>query len=210
VVNHLPLFDSVLPIRLGLVLVPVIAVLVALAVDDALRRGYRHGVAWLVAVTAALLPLVPARLPVEPTPTVPAFFTSGDWRRYVAGDQSVLSADTSVWYGGITAMRWANATDQGYRMVGGYFLGPDEAGKGRYGAPDRPTGALLGGVAEGNGIPAIGPAEQEQARADARFWHLAIVVLAADAPHHDDLQETLDQLYGAGGPVDDVWIWVVR
>jgi hypothetical protein len=208
--NHLPLFDSVLPIRLGLVLVPVIAVLLALAVDDALGRDRRARVAWLVAVTAALLPLVPARLPVERTPTVPAFFTSGDWRRYVSADRSVLSADTSVWYGGITAMRWDNATGQGYRMVGGYFLGPDATGKGRYGAPDRPTSALLGGVGYYGGVPGIGPAEQDQARADVRFWRAAIVVLAADAPHHDDLQATLDQLFGAGQPVDDVWLWDLR
>jgi hypothetical protein len=147
---------------------------------------------------------------VEPVPAVPVFFSSGDWRHYVTADQTVLSADTSVWNGGITAMRWANATGQGYRTEGGYFLGPDEVGKGRYGAPDRPTSALLGSVAWYGGVPAIGPTEQEKARVDARFWHLAIVVLAADAPHHDDLQATLDQLFGAGQPVDDVWVWDLR
>ena len=209
--NHLPLFDSVLPIRLGLVMVPAIAVLLAFAVDAALGHGRRYPAAvWLVAVTAALLPLVPARLPVTPAPAVPAFFTSGGWRHYVTGDQAVLSADTSVWFGGITAMRWDNATGQGYRMVGGYFLGPDETGKGRYGAPDRPTSSLLDRVGYYGGVPEIGPAERDRARADVRYWHVAIVVLAVDAPHHDDLQATLDQLFGPGQPVDDVRLWDVR
>jgi hypothetical protein len=206
--NHLPLFDSVLPVRLGLVLVPVIAVLLARSVQEALR--HRYGAGWLVLLAAALLPLVPVRLPVAATAPVPAFFTSGDWRHYVSGDGSVLSADTSVWFGGITAMHWDNATGQGYPMVGGYFLGPDADGKGRYGAQERPTAGLLTSVAYDGGVPGIGPAERAQARADLRFWHTAIIVLAADAPHHDDLAATLDQLVGPGRQVDDVLLWDLR
>jgi len=107
-------------------------------------------------------------------------------------------------------MHWDSATAQGYRMVGGYFLGPDEQGKGRYGAPDRPTSALLGSVAYYGGVPPIAQTEQDQARADIRFWRTAIIVLAPDAPHHDDLKATLDELVGPGQAVDDVWLWDVR
>ncbi len=207
-VNHLPLFDSVLPIRLGLVLVPVIAVLLALSVREAQRL--RYGAIWLVLVAAALVPLVPVRLPVGPTAPVPAFFTSGDWHRYVTGDQSVLSADTTVWFGGVTAMHWGNAAGDGYRMVGGYFLGPDVTGKGQYGTQERPTASLLGNIVYNGAVPPIGPAEQAQARADLRFWHTAIIVLAPDAPHHDELRDTLDQLVGPAQEVDDVLLWDVR
>src|SRR5262249_40605646 len=63
--NHLPLFDSVVPIRLGLVLVPVIAVLLALLIEESLsidevgRVRHQAGrVGWLIAVAVALLPLV--------------------------------------------------------------------------------------------------------------------------------------------------------
>ena len=147
---------------------------------------------------------------MAPTAPVPAFFSGGDWRRYVSRDQSVLSADTSVWFGGVSAMHWDNATGHGYRMVGGYFLGPDGDGKGRYGPQERPTAALLGGIAYNGAVPVIGPAQQAQARADVQYWHAAIVVLAADAPHHDDLKATLDQLYEPGQQVDDVWLWDVR
>jgi hypothetical protein len=182
-----------------------------LAVDEADRLPHRAArTGWLVTVAVALLPLVPAHLPVTPREPVPVFFTSGDWRRYVTGDRSVLSADMSVWYGGVTAMRWDNATGLGYRMVGGYFLGPDDTGRGRYGAQDRPTGALLGGVAYHGGIPVIGPAERDQARADFELWHAVIIVLAADAPYHDDLKATLEQLVGTGQAVDDVWLWDLR
>src|SRR5437764_1121943 len=206
--NHLPLFDSVLPIRLGLVVVPVFAVLLALSVAEAVR--HRYGAVWLVLVAAALLPIVPIPLPVAPTASVPVFFASGDWRRYVPAGRSVVNADTSVWFGGVTAMHWDDATGQGYRRVGGDFLGPDVTGQGRYGTPERPTAGLLGGVAYNGDVPPIGDAQREQARQDVAFRRAAIVVLASDAPHHDALQATLEQLFGPGRQVDDVWLWDVR
>ncbi len=203
----LPLFDSVLPIRLGLVLVPVFAILVALSVDAA--RRYRFGTVWLVALSLAMLPLVPVPVPVTDAPRVPAFFTSGAWRDYVTGDRTVVSADPSVWFGGITAMRWDNATGHGYRMVGGYFLGPDATGRGQYGPALLPTARLLYDVVGGAGRPAIGPPERAQAASDLRSWQAGLVVLAADAPHHDDLRAVLDALLGSGREVSDVVVWPV-
>jgi hypothetical protein len=205
--NHLPLFDSVLPVRLGLVVVPVFAVLLALALDEALR--WRYGAAALVAVAVALAPLVPVPLPTAPTATVPAFFASGDWRRYLPPGRSVVSADTTVWFGGVTAMHWDDATGQAYPMVGGYFLGPDPTGKGQYGAPGRPTSDLLGNIAYNGGVPPIGDNDRAQAQADVSYWNAGLVVLAPDAPHHDELRATLEALFGAGRSVDDVMVWTV-
>jgi hypothetical protein len=206
--NNLPLFDSVVPIRLGLVLIPVIALLLAFAVRAALRHRYPG--LWLAGLAAALLPLVPVPVPVQERPAVPEFFTSGAWRPYVHGDQSIVSADTSVWYGGITAMRWDTATGLSYRMTGGYFLGPDVHGKGDYGPAKPPTAVLLNEVADNGGVPAIGPADIQQARSDIRTWKAALVVLAPDAPHLDDLRTTLTALFGPGQRVSDVWLWDVR
>jgi hypothetical protein len=202
----LPLFDTVVPIRLGLVVIPVVAVLLALGVDAvvAARR------LWLLVPLVALLPILPARLPVTPQPAVPTFFTDGTWRRYVSGNESVVSADQTVWYGGIIAMRWDNATRLGYRTVGGYFLGPDANGRGGYGTVPRPTAALLAGVAYNGGVPTVGPDERAAAVADVRYWRAAVVVLAPDAPHGDDLHNTLDLLFGQGRAVSDVWLWDVR
>jgi hypothetical protein len=107
-------------------------------------------------------------------------------------------------------MRWDNATGDGYRMVGGYFLGPDGSGKGVYGAVPLPTAALLGGIAGGGGVPAIGPAERDQARADLGTWRAGAVVLAPDAPHHDELRATLEQLLGPARETGGVLLWEVR
>jgi hypothetical protein len=204
--NHLPLFDSVVPTRLGLVLVPVVAVLLGYAVEELFR--HRYGWVGGLALAVALVPVVPRQLPVAPRPGVPAFFTGGDWRTYLRGDRSVLSADTT-WDGNITAMNWDNATGQGYRAVGGYFLGPDWSGKGSYGPQTRPTAALLAGIGYNGGVPRIGDEQREQLRQDVRFWDAGLIVLGPGAPHAGDLRTALDQLVGPGRQVDDVTIWDV-
>lgn len=207
--DHLPLFDSVVPTRLALVLIPVIALLLGYAVAGAQALPDRLGrVAVLVALAGALLPVVPRPLPVTPRPAVPVFFTSGDWRGYLPPGRSILSADTT-WNGNIEAMSWANATDQGYAVVGGYFLGPDPSGRGSYGPVARPTAGLLADVGYRGGVPQVTDAQRAQAAADVRYWRAGLVVLAGDAPHAADLRATLDQLFGPARRVDDVWLWPV-
>lgn len=221
--DKLPLFDSVVPVRLGLVLIPVFAILLALAVDEVLsqpgslsqrrpasarRRAVAIRLTGVVVIAAALVPVVPRRLPVAPRPPVPAFISSGHWRAYLTGDRALLSADTT-WFGYINAMVWDNAARHGYPMVGGYFLGPDGQGKGGYGPQQRLTASLLADIGYNGGTPAIGDQQRAQAQADVRFWGAGLVVLAGDAPHPDDLRAALDQLFGPGQRVDDVWLWRV-
>jgi hypothetical protein len=207
--DKLPLFDSVVPVRLGLVLIPVFAILLALALDEVLSQpAFAVRLVGVLVIAAALVPVVPRRLPVAPRPPVPAFITSGDWRPYLTGDRSLLSADTT-WFGYINAMVWDDAARHGYRMVGGYFLGPDAQGRGSYGPQQRPTASLLAGVAYNGGMPEVHDRQLAEARADVRFWDAGLVVLADDAPHPDDLRAVLDQLFGPGRRVDDVWLWQV-
>jgi hypothetical protein len=207
--DKLPLFDSVVPVRLGLVLIPVFAILLALAVEEVLaRRSAAVRLVGVLVIAAALVPVVPRRLPVAPRPPVPAFISSGHWRAYLTGDRSLLSADTT-WFGYINAMVWDNAARHGYRMVGGYFLGPDGQGKGSYGPQQRPTASLLAGIGYNGGTPAVDDRQRADAQADVRFWDAGLVVLADDASHPDELRAALDQLFGPGQRVDDVWLWRV-
>jgi hypothetical protein len=147
-------------------------------------------------------------VPVHPRPAVPAFIASGDWRRYLTGDRTLLSADTT-WFGYMDAMVWDNAARHGYRMVGGYFLGPGGDGKGIFGPQQRPTASLLAGVGYDGGAPAIGDEQRAAARDDVRFWQAGLVVLADGASHADNLHAVLEQLFGPGERVDDVWLWRV-
>jgi hypothetical protein len=206
----LPLFDSVVPVRIGLALIPVLALLLALAVDKLLAQPSRALLAiGLVAIAAALVPVIPRQLPVKPRPAIPVFITSGDWRHYVAGDQSMLNADTTL-FGNVHAMAWDNAVGQEYRVVRGYFLGPDPTGRGTFSTwLLRPTGTLLAQVGAKGGVPMLDDRARARARADVRFWNASLVVLDDGAPHAADLRATLIQLFGPGQRVDDVWLWVV-
>jgi len=210
--DNLPPFNSVVPTRCGLALIPVIAILLAFSVRAAaITSGVRLRYGWPLVLAAALLPIAPTPVLVQRAMPVPAFFTSGQWRQYVHGDQSVLSGDARLWGGPLTAMDWDDATGQGYRMVGGYFLGPDEQGKGDYGAPGRPTTDLLRAVSHDDNNPLITGAQRAAFRADLRYWHTAIVVLSPDVPHHGQLRYALDQLTGQPPrKVPGALLWDVR
>jgi hypothetical protein len=209
--DHLPPFDNVVPTRFGLALIPVIAILLAFSVRAAATASdvrLRYG--WMLVLAAALLPIAPTPALVERAVPVPAFFTSGQWRQYVQGDESVLSGDAG-WDGSIIAMDWDDATGQGYRMVGGYFLGPHEQGRGDYDAPARPTVDLLTAIASHGGSRQITSAQRAAFRADLRYWHTAIVVLSPDVLHYDELRYVLNQLTGEPARhVPGALLWDVR
>ncbi len=210
VLSQLPLFDTVVPVRLGLVVIPVVGLLLAVALAEALRRPVPVSHAWVAAFAVTLVTVFPQQLAVSPRGAVPHFVTSGAWRAYVHGDASVLSADTTVWGGALDAMAWANRADQGYRVVGGYFLGPDANGTGQYGPVQPRTGQLLFNVVWNGGVPQVTEEDRQQAVVDLRYWRAAIVLLAPATNHHDDVAATLTQLLGPGTQVDDVLLWDVR
>jgi hypothetical protein len=209
--DKLPLFNDVVPSRFGLALIPVIAILLAFSVCAAASASdarLRYG--WMLVLCAALVPIAPTPVLAKRAEPVPAFFATGQWRQYVDGDQSVLSADTS-WTGEIIAMDWDNAAGQGYRMAGGYFLGPGEHGQGNYDAPLRPTDNLLGYVARTGTDQRITKVQRAAFLTDLRYWHTAIVVLSPDVPHHDQLKNALNQLTGEQArQVPGALLWDVR
>jgi hypothetical protein len=210
--DHLPLFDSVVPARFGLVLIPVIAILLAFSVRaaaTAAHPGYLYG--WTLILAVALVPIAPTPVLAMRAMPVPAFFTSGQWRHYVRADQSVYAVDTVFWTGSFTTMDWDNATGQDFRMVGGYFLGPFEHGPGNYGPPLRPTDELLINIVQYGASTRITAAQRAAFRADVRYWHAAIVVLSPNAPHYDQLRNVLDQLTGRPArQVAGALLWDVR
>ncbi|MGH3201000.1 MAG: hypothetical protein ACRDOA_02765 [Streptosporangiaceae bacterium] len=210
--DHLQLFDSVVPTRFGLALIPVIAVLLAFSVQAAATASgawLRYG--WAVVLVAALLPIAPWPVPAERAAPVPGFFTSGQWSQYVPDDESVFAVDSVFWVGSFTTMGWDNATGQDYRMVGGYFLGPFPGRTGNYGPPLRPTAELLINIVQYGASTRITAAQRAAFRADVRYWHAAIVVLSPAAPHYDQLRNVLDRLTGhLARQVPGALLWDVR
>src|SRR5262249_41141156 len=130
----LPLFDSVVPTRLALVVTPVIGVLLALLVDRQIvpEPGSRvvpsatlvASLVWTAALCVALVPLVPTPQPTPERTGLPRFFSSGHWRDHLPPDATVLPVPGG-WFEYLDAMQWSTSANQEFRLVGGYFLAPD-------------------------------------------------------------------------------------
>ncbi|MER7273035.1 hypothetical protein ABT369_01125 [Dactylosporangium sp. NPDC000244] len=199
---RLPLFDTLLPTRLGEVLTWCLAPLAALA---AARCRLPSRLLTIGLAAALLVPAAPTPTPVEPRPAVPSFVSGGAWRGYVDADHSVLVvplADFEHW----TALSWSTATGLDMRLSHGYFLGPEGGVTGRHaivGPPSRPLDRLL------RDPRPVTDADRAAARADLAHWRTAIV-LAPPGPAYAAQRRLLDDLFGPGRLIGGVWLWDVR
>ncbi|WP_307868729.1 hypothetical protein [Micromonospora sp. C95] len=205
----LPVVDGALPMRFALAVPPLIATLLVLAVDRALRGTGRTRRLTLVAVAAAVVPLIPAALPTAHRPPVPAFVTAGHWRTCVEpGGVLVpvpLATPKEPW-----PMRWATAANANFSMPQGFFIGPHgRGGSASMGVAPRPTSTLLAEVARSGLRPVVGDEQRRRAAADVEHWGASCVVLAADTAHADSLRLTLEALYGPSSRLSDAWYWRV-
>jgi len=209
---ELPLFESVVPTRFGLALIPMIGVLLALAVDRFRPAEFRP--LWTAVVVAVLLPIAPTPLTVSPphvTPT-PTFFTSGSWRKEVPPGGVVLPLPPGfVTY--LTAMSWQLDTNLDFRIVGGYYLAPvpgDPSRRASFGPAYPPAMRLLWYIGERGGDVYVSDEHRQLAREDFAVHRVTTLVLPARHPKADDVRRLVDQLVGPGERVDDVWVWDVR
>jgi hypothetical protein len=216
-----PLLDLVVPARFALICVPVLGVLVALSLDRVARAvpvGRAEGgpgvpvrLLWGGAVAAALLPLAPTPIRTVPTWPVPAFVAEGGWRAYVPPGRTLVPVPPVTGAGVSPATFWSARTGVAFTAPGGYFIGPRADGDptARWGAPDRPTAALLRRVARTGQVPPIGDGDRRQAVVDLRHWRAAVLVQGG-LHRGDPVRRTVDQLVGPGREVDGAWVWDVR
>ncbi|MDG4828619.1 hypothetical protein O7627_04775 [Solwaraspora sp. WMMD1047] len=207
---EVPVVDGALPMRFALALIPVIATVLALAVDRAVR-DVRRPVQLLVpaACVAAFLPIFPEPLPTTDRPPLPEFITAGHWRDCVRpGGVLVpvpLPTPQEPW-----PMRWATGADAGFSLPEGFFIGPYAAGgRASMGTYKRPTSKLLADVAKTGRLPAITDRTRQAAQRDVAFWDASCVALGDDAPNAAALLDALEQLFGPATRSADVWTWRV-
>ncbi|SEQ69923.1 dolichyl-phosphate beta-glucosyltransferase [Streptomyces sp. yr375] len=205
----LPLFESVIESRVALVCAPALGMLLALAVDRlAHARRLRTQYAGLLAVSVALLPLLPAPLKSEPRTEVPAFFTDGTWKAYVRPGETLVPVPLAE-PEDAQALHWQTATGLGFRMPGGYFNGPygDGDRTGVYGVPLRFTASLLRDVRYTGVVPVVDARARAATREDLAYWRAGALVLAPQ-PRVERLRETVEKLVGRPGRrVAGVWVW---
>lgn len=218
--NELPLFNSVLPSRLALVVLPAVGLLIAFgagALWRTLSRAWDElrpiqaaaGAIAVVALIGAVSTIMPTSVKTQSRGPVPRFFTSGDWRAYVPPGYTVLPADPANTIG---SMRWSVVGNLDFGVPGGYFLGPDQNGNGQFGPAYRETMVVLWDVANGTWhLDNNTTYWQAQAQSDLAYWHTAIIVMPVSTPNEAELKQTVTTLVGTPGrQVDDVWLWDVR
>ena len=220
--SRLPLFSAALPGRFALLLTPIIGYLLAVSLDEfrtarstmpaAVRRNRTRVVAIVAAL--AIVPILPLPIATGARSTLPHFFTSGEWRRYIPAGRTVVSVAPSTTTSP-DAQRWQTATDFAFPIDGGYFLGPGADGHSHVGPVPTATYTLLKSVSS-TGVGAfVTNANRAQARADLAYWNAGLIVLPDPTAGIGDewtknfgvLKNLATALFGPGRHVDDVWIW---
>ncbi len=217
VVAHLPVVKLITPTRFSLVMIPLLALILGLGVQQVGRLAPPPGPVrrawlglWAVACVAALLPIAPTPLTVTDRDPVPAFFTTGQWRRYVPPGRTVVSVPLAT-QTFVAPMWWSSHTLLDAAIPRGYFLGPTSPTdpQALFGAPPRPTSTLLKRVYDTETPAAVAPTDRAAALADLAYWRAGALVLA---PGRAELAlwQTVTALLGrepvfTGG----VWLWTV-
>ncbi|MFD7629413.1 glycosyltransferase [Streptomyces sp. NPDC059851] len=206
----MPLFESVIEGRVAMVCAPVLGILLALALDRIAQvPGRELRAAGLLAVAAALIPVLPLPLAVRDRAPVPAFVTSGAWKSYVHPGEALVPVPLPD-PGQADALHWQVEADFGFRLAGGYFNGPwGPERTGIYGAPPRHLSNLLRDVRYGAAPPEVTPQWREQARQDLEHWKAGALVLPFQ-DRSDELKGLISELLEQQPEqVQDVWVWRV-
>jgi hypothetical protein len=157
---------------------------------------------------AALIPTIPAQIPTEARAPVPAFITSGDWRR-CAPEGGVIVPVPLPTPTEPDLMRWPAAANQAFGIPQGYFQGPfGMNGSAAMGVYPQPSSALLAAVAESGDVPFITDQDRQQMQTDLTYWKANCVALAPGV-HEQELKETLKLLLGPENLIDDIATWKI-
>lgn len=206
-VRPLPLFDSTIPTRFSLLLLPVIAILIAYGLQRVSAMEREAKLVWHLAVGLALVPLIPLPPSTEGRAAVPAFISSGAWKDHVSegGTLVPVPIPENVQFDG---MRWQEVADFGFSVPLGAFIGPDSSGAGQWSGKHLPTADLILETMDEGTVPVITDDDREQAVKDFKAWGAEAVVLG---PHqfHYSLETLLTTLLGPGKRDVDVLVWDV-
>ena len=196
-VERLPLLESLLPNRFGILVAGLVGLLLALGADLALDRvpARAHRPALVVAALVLLAPLTPHVLEATSRPPTPQLISTGLSHQYLPTGSTVLAlpfptaTDT-------TAMDWQADDGLRWSMPGGFFLGP-----GCHGRDCRARVFIDGGE------PTI--TAMNLTAAKLRHWGVN-EILVGPSPDQQALVHGVADLLGQPGKhVADCWVWRV-
>jgi hypothetical protein len=180
----LPLLGSVLPDRFAVVADGAAAALLAFSLDLA-RSAAPEGSGWaqrnwpFAVALLALLPLIPLPVQAGPVSPVPAGWQAAFGRLRLAPDARVLVVPVPYSHAP-EPMRWQADTGEPGSLIGGWFVGPDEAGQAtvEYFGPngaENPAAVYLDDLWSGSATVTAG-VPRAQIRAAVAYWRPAAVV----------------------------------
>jgi hypothetical protein len=168
------------------------------------------------AIAMALVPITPWIMPTMVAPKVPDFIVDDHWRDYTPPGYTVLPIPVPNNADGIWTLRYSAAGRQEFQIPHGYFIGPDENGRGWYGPVSRPTTFWVNHVAkygkiDGRDDGLIAPTDEMKVgmKQDLVFWRVGVIVVGPH-PHERELKMLWDQVLGPGVYSHGAWIWDVR
>ena len=200
--EHLPLFDTLLPTRLGEAATWAVAPLVADRAGPAAGSGGPAGAEGRPGRGGAGAG-APVPIKVIDRPAIPSFIASGEWRSDVRAQESVL-------VGAPGHLRALDADELGDRdrdrpaHVARLLPGPGRRRQGhrarRWAHRVRPTDRLINAATDSHQVPTVTDADREQARLDLAYWRTSII-LAPPGGGAPPQRGTLDALFGPGREV---------
>ena len=197
--SHVPLLDSVLPNRLMLYFFLAAGVLLAFGLRGLWldRRGFAVPV---LAGCFALLPLLPAAPLPSTAISAPGFFSSDASGRLASG--SVVLA--APWPSQATpdASNWQRVAGMRFRLLGGYYVGPDAPGD------DRLRTAITR-ITDGRPPPALDQTTAHATLGQLTNQHVAAIVVGPSA-HRNDLVTYFTALLGSPpASLEGVDVWLL-
>jgi hypothetical protein len=183
-VRSLPLFEHILPSRLIAYSFLAAGLVVAIFLDQALRReGRLRRGAEVTLVALALLTLMPAAVPSTAQP-VPSFFQSASLLRIPAGSTALL-APYAGWHVGDLydldadrAMVWQAAARMRFRMPEGYAFVPLQTGEATLAPPPSHLGPAMAAIRAGvRPTDLLGDPDRLRYLADLARWRVTTVIV---------------------------------
>ncbi|MGH9079090.1 MAG: hypothetical protein ACRDYE_03225 [Acidimicrobiales bacterium] len=212
VLDHLPLVDNILPVRIDFEVGAFLAAVVAFGLDDVHRAPVpadrisvrqlklrRRSIAVLTGVT--LVVLVVTQLPRWPNATSPAAVLPAAIRRAIpAGDPIALSYPYDTLYS-MQPMLWQSEDGYSFRLLGGYAYHPGSKGQANAAAaPMNPPGLqrfLVGDLITVYGPPPhLGPGLVTATRVTLARYDVRVVIVDGSAGQGGPVTELFDAALG--------------
>lgn len=186
--------DSLLPVRLMVVVGFLAAGLLGLAVESAWRVRRRLRPVALGGVLLVLASVTPLTRFPSAAVYEPPFFRSPDVGLIPAGSLVVVAPFPVP--GNVSTLRWQAAAGFRYRMAGGYALAPGDDGKPSFSGPDTATHEVLSAIQQGATVESLDFLAVVAMREEMRTSG-ASTVLVGPMAHQDNAVALFREVLGA-------------